>query len=505
MILLNEIRILQLGNEDWNKVYVLPEVVRLDYVDKFFEVPKEPYDIFFLDRTPLENELEPLYQAIKAYTLFVTENVEIHDKVQWLCRSRKAQYIKRVDVQKFLQQEAKYYYAAPYGEKFKFHYMSISRNFQGTVKWNGNYSVVLQGEFGNDFSQIAFWRNNILVSKGRTIDLWLEYYKSSDIELSLMVTMFSDGSVSNISKQWRFSEAELEQVVQIESEQKNGWIFVSLHARGEGELKIVALHNRYSRGKHGYFLPGGERYVDSNREEIFCYFEPGDMKPPLNVYFSGYKTRQGFEGYYMMKKLGCPFLLLAEPRLEGGAFYMGSDEYENMLVDIIRKYVTELGFESSQVILSGLSMGTYGALYYGCDIRPYAILLGKPLTSIGNIAANEKYLRPGGFPTSLDVLKYQNGGADDNMVRKLNNRFWDKFDMSDWRGVKFIVSYMIEDDYDCDAYNMLLSHLSAEGVQVYGKGIHGRHNDNTPMVTKWFINQYKRILREEFGRRIGIE
>ena len=35
------------------------------------------------------------------------------------------------------------------------------------------------------------------------------------------------------------------------------------------------------------------------------------MKPPLNVYFSGYRTAEGFEGYYMMKRMNAPFYLSA--------------------------------------------------------------------------------------------------------------------------------------------------------------------------------------------------
>lgn len=44
------------------------------------------------------------------------------------------------------------------------------------------------------------------------------------------------------------------------------------------------------------------------------------MKPPLNVYFSGYRTAEGFEGYYMMKRMNAPFLLIGDPRVEGGSF-----------------------------------------------------------------------------------------------------------------------------------------------------------------------------------------
>lgn len=108
----------------------------------------------------------------------------------------------------------------------------------------------------------------------------------------------------------------------------------------------------------------------------------------------------------MMRRMGCPFLLISESRLEGGSFYMGSPEYEEQLVGILRKHMEELGFGADEVVLSGLSMGTFGALYYGCDISPHAMLLGKPLASIGDVAANERLNRPGGFPTSLDVLCY---------------------------------------------------------------------------------------------------
>ena len=273
-------------------------------------------------------------------------------------------------------------------------------------------------------------------------------------------------------------------------------------AKGHGCLKIIALHDRYSRRGHGVFLPGGERYVTSKREEIFYYFDPGDMKPPLNIYFYGYKTMQGFEGYFMMRKMGAPFLLIGEPRLSGGCFYMGDQEYENAMVDIIQRHMDELGFSSEDVIMSGMSMGTYGALYYGCDIRPYAMILGKPLTSIGDVASNERLLRPGGFATSLDMLHYLTGDMDESAINSLNDRFWNKFDHVDWGKSKFVVAYMIEDDYDRNSYSHLISHLKTDGVQVYGKGIHGRHNDATAAIGGWFKTQYEQILMNDFSRRI---
>lgn len=498
---MGEIRVLQLGTEDWSKIYLLPEIIDFQYAAVFDEKPLKPYDMVFLDRVPFEEEIEPLYRACKAYTLFVTEQVELKESALWLYKSRMGKRISRNDVETFLDQEARNYFPRPYGEKFQFRNLSISQDFSGCVEWHGNYGVFLQGEYGVKLSQIAFWRNNIPVFHGQAIDLWLEYKKDDTVSIALVITQFVQGSISDIQQRWEFSEEELGQVVRIDNSMADGPIFVSLLARGEGELQIIALHDRYSRRGHGHFLPGGERYVTSDREEFFCYFDPGDRKPPLNVYFSGYKTMEGFEGYNLMRNMGSPFLLISEARLEGGCFYLGSAEYERILEKAIQRYVAELGFDSGQVIFSGLSMGTFGALYYGCDIKPHALILGKPLASIGDIAANERLLRPGGFPTSLDVVRYLGGNMKLQTLEEMNDRLWNKFDRTDWGRTKFIIAYMIEDDYDPTAYAVLLSRLQSGGVQLYGKGIHGRHNDNTEAIVQWFSGQFEKILWEDFQRK----
>lgn len=500
----DRIRVLQLGFRDWSELYRLPPHIQFTYVDVFEEAPSKPYDIVFIDRWLFEEELEPLWKATKAYCLFLTEEAEaeVTEEVQDYFECKKGKHLAKADVQDFLLSEVRNYFPGHYGEKFILNNLSIAQGFKGNVKWNGNYSVTVNGDFGEEFSQIIYWRNNFPVFAGQAIELWLEYQKTPGVEIALSVIQFVQGSLSEIQQKWMFSESELDEIVVLDNQLGRGPIFISLLAKGCGELKVVALHDRYSRRGHGCFIPGGERYVTSDREEMFCYFDPGDRKPPMNVYFSGYKTKQGFEGYNLMCKMGSPFLLIAEPRLEGGSFYMGTEEYEAMIESVIRKYMAELGFSGEQVIMAGLSMGTFGAMYYGCDIRPHAMLVGKPLTSIGNVALNERLHRPGGFPTSLDVLHTICGDTDEAAIQRLNDKFWDKFDATDWGKSKFVVSYMIEDDYDSDAYDTLISHLKSGGVQVYGKGIHGRHNDETGAIVSWFANQFEQILEEDFGRRI---
>lgn len=499
---MSEIRVLQLGNEDWNEIYEIPKGILLEYTDSFTEPSEKYYDAVFLDRKPQVAEIDALYQSTKAYTLFVTDKVKLDGRAEELYNCRKGKRLNQSEIQKFLSEELRFYFSKPYGEKYKLENLSCSRNFKGTVRFTGQYEVILSGEFGETMQQAAYWRNNIPLFPYQVIDMWLEYKKTPGVEISLVVTRMAAGTVSKIIEQHEFSEKELEDVIWIEAGAGSERIFVSLEAKGTGELHIIALHDRYSRGKHGYFLPGGERHVTSDREEIFCYFDPKDRKPPLNVYFSGYKTAQGFEGYGLMQKMGCPFLLIGEPRLEGGCFYMGSEEYERKLTGILEKYRKELGFSADEVILSGISMGTTGALYYGCEIKPHALLLGKPLASIGDVAANEQRLRPGGFPTSLDILHYLSGSTGKEAVKLLNDKFWKRFDAVDWSRTKFVVSYMIEDDYDATAYQKLLTHITSEGAQVYGRGYHGRHNDNTGGIVSWFSSQYRKLLREDFGREI---
>ena len=101
-----------------------------------------------------------------------------------------------------------------------------------------------------------------------------------------------------------------------------------------------------TRYEFGKFVLGGEILKDSHRQEINYFFYPGDFKPPLAVYFSGYRRAEGFEGFGMMRGLGCPFLLFSDQRLDGGVFYLGSDELEEGIRRIIQEHLALLGFLS---------------------------------------------------------------------------------------------------------------------------------------------------------------
>lgn len=494
---------LQLGENDFSKCMPVSDCAKWCYEPDFHQLSEKDFDVVILDREVSDEEFDFLIRFTKAYTLFVTDHVHIEENglTQQLIVRKKGSIVTPDGLETLLNEDLPDYFPTFYGEKFKPFNISVAQGFRGTLSWSGYEGIDLSGDYGDELRQIIFWRNNITVKENQTIEFWLEYAKDTGVEIALemRVHYFGYSSDPESEKVWTFSEKDLENIVYIENDhKKEGWMFVSLRARGQGKLTVIALHDRLSRKGKGTFIPGGKRYVTSNREEVFSYFDPGNMKPPLNVYFSGYKTQEGFEGYNLMRRMGHPFLLIAEARLEGGAFYMGSEEYENKIEQIILEHIEELGFQNSDVILSGISMGTSGALYYGCRTHPNTILIGKPLASLGDMAENERIDRPGGFPTSLDVLHKNCDSLSRNAIDQLNRRFWDAFDQTDWSNTQFAVAYMIEDDYDKTAYERLQSHLKGTNIAIYGKGLHGRHNDDTAGIVSWFVSQYRRIIQKNF-------
>lgn len=496
---------MQLGAEDFGRTIPVSECAEWHYEPDFSELPERDFEVVILDREVTAEEFEYLTRFSRAYSLFLTETLLLKKDglTHQLYVRKMGRRISYEALKRLLTDELPDYFPGSYGEKYQPQNMSVAQGFQGRVAWRGYEGLDLDGEYGDELTQIVFWRNNIPLFEKQALEFWLEYSRDDTVEISLEITViqYGYGTVPECQNVWTFSEKDLEEIVYIENTtERIGYVFSSIKAKGHGRLTVTALHDRHSRRGKGNFIPGGGRMVTSEREEVFYYFDPGNLKPPLNVYFSGYKTQEGFEGYYMMRKMRHPFLLISEARLEGGCFYIGSEEYEDMIEQIIRRCMGSLGFKGSEVILSGLSMGTFGALYYGCRIHPNTILMGKPLASLGDVAENKRINCPDESHSWVDVLHKICGSQDQDAIKRLNDRFWNLFDRTDWSGTRFAAAYMIEDDLDGNAYEYLQNHIRDAGVRIYGKGLHGRHNDNTPGIVDWFVNQYRAIIWNDFDR-----
>ena len=291
---MNSIQILYIGNEDRTAKYSIPDFVEWEDYKNTGVFPSKQVDIVILDRDITYKEKQALDKLTRAYSLFATENAKLQNSVtQDYFNERSGLFLYSGDVQVFLEKEAAKYYRQPYGEKFKPEHISVGQSFKGSVRFKGNYDMLLEGDFGDTFSQVVFWKSNIPVFDRQNIDLYFEHRRTGSVEVKLHIYKFYNGSIGDIQRVWKFSQDELDGIVTIDNDEFEGPVFVSVLAKGQGTLEVISLHDRYSRQDIGYFLPGGERIISSHGEEIFTYLDKGDCKPPLAIYFSGYRKQEG--------------------------------------------------------------------------------------------------------------------------------------------------------------------------------------------------------------------
>lgn len=86
-------------------------------------------------------------------------------------------------------------------------------------------------------------------------------------------------------------------------------------------------------------------------------------------------------------------------------------------------------------------------------------------------------------------------------MRALDDRFWTPFKQADFSQTIFGLSYMKEEDYDPRAFEELVEALYHSGAHIMVKGTSGRHNDDSATSTAWFMNFYKIVLEQNFGRK----
>ncbi|HFI0130012.1 TPA: accessory Sec system protein Asp2 [Streptococcus suis] len=524
-------KIVQIGEEDWSVGIDLPENLEWfwvaedkiqDFLDEQVaaelaklqvdqsEEEKEPpkirlrFHAIVLAGSVSEELLAPLSSTIEAYSLFKQKDVSVDNQSDTgICRQK---VLRDLPFQGTKQETIEYLYrnlfSGQYGAKLKIPEIDVNPNFTGTVQYDGNVGVIFDGQFGQDYETLFTFRFN-LPSFSMSLELWPEYIKEAgDTSIRMEIIALRKGSLGDIHKIIHIDEAQMQEPYILQSDEAVGYYSVSFAVKGSGRLKFGVTHWRYSREGLGKFVLGGRGYSDSKRQEIFSYFNPGDLKPPLNVYFSGFRGAEGFEGFFMMKSMGAPFVLIADPRLEGGCFYSGTDELENNVKRAIQDALDYLGFTSDQLILSGLSMGAFGGLYYAAHFKPHAVVVGKPFTNLGDTVANLKLRRPDEFETSGDMIRNVVGGSDQAAIERFNQHFWDKFAPVSFEKTQFAIAYMEQDDYDGHALERLVEHLADSETHIFAKGYEGRHNDNSRAINRWFIAQYHQFLKHDFGREL---
>ena len=503
-------KILQIGIDNWAHHYEIPENMDWYYfcpnsplaLRKMMEIDSiKKFHAILIEDGQYIRDLLPFIHHIEPYTLFYDQDFQATDLgILDLLKKRCAQAVDFSDPQQLINDLSKSLFGGGYGDKLFPSLIQVNPNFTGAISYQGLDYVGLEGGFGQDFTQLAYWGYNIVVYKTLPIELWLEYEKQGNCDFRLVIRKIWSGSVDDFFEETIVSEKDLEQALFMDSRDGDYFLSISVEARGHGTIKLGNLHQRWSRKQFGKFVLGGNILHDSKRDEINYFFHPGDFKPPLAIYFAGYRPAEGFEGYFMMKTLGCPFILFSDPRLEGGAFYLGTDELEGKVKETIAHYLDYLGFDRKDLILSGLSMGTFPALYYGASFEPHAIIVGKPLANLGTIASRGRLDAPGVSNLAFDCLIHHTGGTSSQDMTELDQRFWKIFKQANFSKTTFGLSYMKDEEMDPQAYEKLVTYLCNTGAKILSKGTAGRHNDDTDTNVAWFIHFYRMILASGFGR-----
>ncbi|MCL1897349.1 MAG: accessory Sec system protein Asp2 [Micrococcales bacterium] len=493
-------QVLQIGHDDWSDSCQIPAEVEWQYVDADQEAA---FDVNLLDRPQITildafcdlAKLQAIDSLVLPYRLVVAQSLvgEFNSTYQTYFKRKVALFESLEDRQEFTNGLPARYFEEQFGQKLPIRKALVSPLHKADAWYEGNCYLATNISFESGFHQLIVWKQNIPYESHRVLELWPEFIKGPSCEIELVVQLIQSGTADVIAHQATYSQAELAEPV-IFSHPTSGYLSCSVFAKGNGLVKVGPIHYRHSRLGLGQFLPGGERIVDSQREELFYYFHPGNLRPPLIVYFGGFRQTEGFEGYHMMAGLDHPFLLVSDPRLEGGRFYLGSDQLEGQLRQVIHQVVDSQGFSERDAIFSGLAMGAFGALYYGSQFNALAIVAGKPIIDLGYVAKRGRLVRPNDFFTIFDIVNFWNKtDSVDTFTGELIERWNGSPGFGD---TQILMSYMEQDDYDDRAYYTLLGSQTGKPTKVIARGYQGRHNDDNPSVTAWFTNQLRRVMSE---------
>lgn len=361
--------------------------------------------------------------------------------------------------------------------------------------------VLMKIDSGGQWLNIGTYRNGLFIDPDKIIKFWLTYQASGlAVRLRVFIQPFSgngdpkDSFTLDVS-----SMEELQLPIKVTKEQRAA--SVSVEVKGRGTLKLGILHSRWGRDGAGEFLVGGHRIVDPHtREDIAYFFSPGDLNPPLNVYFAGARSLEGFEAYPMFRYAKAPALLFTDMRLDSGQFYTGQ-YFEEKIKEVICAHLKRLGFDRSQLIMNGISMGSYGALKYGAELGAYAINAAKMLGNLGLIAERGRIERPAEFTTIYDIDKQLVPTLSEEDLQRLDHNFWVDFNQADLSQTRLFISYMEDDDYDNQSIQRIRDSVAVRKAREFtSRGFPGHHNDDRS-VNRWFVNRLYQMLVHDFGRK----
>ena len=452
--------------------------------------------IFSQDFMPYLNQIT--LEKLPSYQIFYEQLADVNDADVKILALKGAQAIDLQNHgQQFFQHIQDYYARKAQGMSLDNSVVDIASRYRANVVKKGSSEFMIDGNFGSDYVQILQWKQGFIWMGSLNVYPEIDL-DNTGIDYFYRVYQQTDTGV----KFWDIgpelhAKGGLIHDFGIYQEPLNFALFV----KGVGRLRVGNIHVRRTLPDKDFLAIGGRRITEDRigGRELGYYFNAGDLKPPLNVYFAGSRQAETFEGRWMMGGFGAPFILFVDPRLTNGAFYRG-DGFEEKVIMTIEEKLTALGFDKTQLNIAGLSMGAYAALYYGARMQPHAILAGKPLANIGGLTINSRLTTPYGWDLAMNTVLLLKGKLTKENAQAIDQEFWDVFLSADFSKTTFAIAHMLNDT-DLP-FQTIFDHLKTAYpmTKLVHKGIEGRHNDDSPGITNWFTKQFRGILTSDFGR-----
>lgn len=397
-----------------------------------------------------------------------------------------------------------YFFKKNIGYQILIDKLNLQKSFLSKIKIMGYSYYEIDCNLGHTWTYLGNLSNSVYLPQGIEEDIKIEVQELASVELKVEAYCFSSQNHHLIKKITQTGSFLHNYHFVIKEMDESAYFQLAFYVRGKGQLRLGTIHIHASRGPYGILNLGAKGIVDKKGlgGEVNYVFNAGDLKPPLVVMFAGHNTADVFEGEGMMRRIGCPYLLITDSRYGGGGFYIGSAEFENKIVNIINFYQVKLGFRPKDLVITGISMGAFGALYYGAQVCAGTILAAKIIVNLGTVAANSKIKRPLDFNEANDIVLVNERNTDNVALNRINNKLWDKFNLSDLSHTDFILGYMENEDYDTTGYSILRKYLKKNypAVHVLAKSFWGRHNDNTEIVD-WFVQQVNHVVNIKYRQK----
>ncbi|MDR2660916.1 MAG: accessory Sec system protein Asp2 [Lactobacillaceae bacterium] len=378
----------------------------------------------------------------------------------------------------------------------------IDKNLQAKVQRNGRFSTVITGDFGDQFVQVGVQRRYFGDIAANSSYIWMEYESQGDIEVRLDIDFYNNQNATGIVKTISIPQSNLRKLNEFTPFGISYSDYqLTYYLKGKGSFEFKNIHIRRSRHGLGMLLAGGEWTNVDGVNEMLSYFNPGVKKGPLVVSFAG--SRLYTDKYELMstyESMGVPHLLFTDARTQGGAFTIGTPEYEDAVTNRIKQALDELEIDGSQLIMVGYSLGSYPALFYTgklaeLGLQPAVVFAAKPIIQLGTFTADKNV--GAAIQWNYDIRRLFTGRMDASDTQRLNNRLWETLEKADWSKTETYLFTMDRDEYDGVSLPILQEFFKKHNAKVIWEEEKGFHIEKISEMFKFIMDNLKRIVEEK--------